>query len=99
MRHSVFTRILPYVQIYVWVYSRPSMVHTAVCYMCWGGLAAILSLLYAVVTGEQVLCRLRDRNVQALALREVQGNRQGLASDQFLVGAQSLQGVLRGTHR
>ena len=46
-----------------------------------------------------ILCCLCDRNGQALALREVQGNRQGLASDQFLVGAQSLQGVLRGTHR
>ena len=36
-----------YVQIYVWVYSRPSTVHTAVCYMCWGGLVAILPLFYA----------------------------------------------------
>ena len=89
MRHSVFTKILPYVQIYVWVYSRPSTVHTAVRYMRWGGLVAILPLY---------LCCLCDRNVQALAIREVQGNRQGLASDQFLVGAQSLQGLLRRTN-
>ena len=33
--------------IYIWVYSHPSTVHTAVCYMCWGGLEAILPLFYA----------------------------------------------------